>query len=252
MGKLGISNVCYPSASTRLPMLAMSRCLRLFLLFLCGLAGAIALTFSPVQAQQVTQATVVEILDSDQVYIQNRKAETNSQVQRGEQVRTGSARVGLRLNNNAGIRLGHNSSLILGDRCVQINRGQVLIGGPARGCIGSVVAVTRGTLYLMEQNEHNLGRVTVLEGAISISNPDDPSRPPLIVRERESVTIIPQGILGAIEKLSVQQFDNLVQQLDNLLQDFRVPIPGLDAFNALLQRLGLAPASPDKPIPGLW
>lgn len=235
-------------------MLAMSRCLQLFLLFLFGLVGSgtIALTFSPAQAQQITQATVVEILDSDQVYIQNRKAQVNSTAQRGQQVRTGQARVGLQLNNNAGVRLGQNSSLIVGDRCVQLNRGRVLIGGPARGCINSVVAVTRGTLYLMEQNENNLGRVTVLEGAVSISNADNPNSLPLILRERQSITILPQGILGAIEQLSVEQFDNLVQQLDDLLQNFQVPIPSLDAFNALLQRLGLAPASPSSPIPGLW
>ena len=235
------------------------RYLQLFLLFLCGLVGvgAIAIAHPPAQAQQVTQATVVEILDSDQVYIQNRKARSNSTAQRGEQVRTGGARVALRLNNNAVIRLGKNSSLIVGDRCVQIKRGRVLVGGQVRGCLGSVVAVTRGTLYLMEQNESNIGQVTVLEGTVAISDRENSSRPPLILREQERVTVFPQGILGQIEQLSVPQLSSLVQQIDELLYNFRISLPSLDAFNSILQSLGLAPVSPSassstSPIPGLW
>ncbi|MDY6783575.1 MAG: hypothetical protein SW833_13695 [Cyanobacteriota bacterium] len=236
-----------------------SRYLQLFLLFLCGLVGvgAIALVHPPVQAQQITQATVVEILDGDQVYIQNRKARNNSTARRGEQIRTGSARAALRLNNNAGLRLGKNSSLIVGERCVQIKRGRVLIGGQARGCLGSVVAVTRGTLYLIEQNESNIGQVTVLEGTVAVSDREDPGRPPVILREQEKVTVFPQGVLGPIEQMSVPQFSSLVQGIEELLYNFRVSLPSLEAFNNVLRDLGLTPASPaasssTTPIPGLW
>ncbi|MDY7014341.1 MAG: hypothetical protein SVX43_12220 [Cyanobacteriota bacterium] len=237
-------------------MPASFRYLQLFLLFLCGLVGvgAIAIAHPPVQAQQITRATVVEILDGDQVYIQNRKARNNSTARRGDQIRTGRARVALRLNNNAGIRLGPNSSLIVGERCVQIKRGRVLVGGRTRGCMGSVVAATRGTLYLMEQNESNIGRVTVLEGSVAISDLENPNRPPLILQEQERITVLPQGVLGQIESLSIPQFSSLVQQIEELLYNFRVSLPSLDAFNSVLQRLGLAPAasSPSEPIPGLW
>ncbi|MBE9118149.1 hypothetical protein IQ249_19840 [Lusitaniella coriacea LEGE 07157] len=232
-----------------------NRFVRLLGLMLCSfcLTCAIALPRTPAIAQQITQATVVEILDSDQVYIQNRKARRNSTAGRGQQIRTGRARVALRLNNNAGIRLGRNSSLIVGSQCVRLNRGRAIVGGPARGCVGSVVAVTRGTLYLMEKDAINQGHIKVLEGSVEILNLENLDEEPVSVAALEKLKISPEGTLGEVEPITTEELESILRVFSGLFRDFRLDLPDLDDFKSLLSQLGLSFLfSPSDPVRGLW
>ena len=77
--------------------------LAFFFAGLCIFALA-APQLAPVFAQ-TTQATVQEILDGNQVFIQNRQASLNDVAQQQQQVRTGNSRTALLFNTGAVARL---------------------------------------------------------------------------------------------------------------------------------------------------
>ncbi|PSN14727.1 hypothetical protein C7293_10425 [filamentous cyanobacterium CCT1] len=125
------------------------------------------------QAQTGSAATVTEILDSDQVYIQNRAAQVNSVAQQRQQVRTRAARTSLRFNSGAVARLAHNSSLVVG-QCAQLNRGTLLVNGTLNGCSTSTVAGVRGTIYTIEVTEAGETIIQVFEGEVVVERNLDP------------------------------------------------------------------------------
>ena len=146
------------------------------------------------QAQANSAATVTEILDSNQVYIQNRAAQVNSVAQQRQQVRTRSARASLRFNTGAVARLAHNSSLVVG-QCAQLNRGTLLVNGTLNGCSTSTVAGVRGTIYTIEVTDTGETIIQVFEGEVVVErnrnpeptdsvaddfNPLDPSLDPVV------------------------------------------------------------------------
>jgi hypothetical protein len=145
------------------------------------------------QSQDNNVATITEILDSNQVYIQNRAARVSSIAQQRQQVRTRSARASLRFNTGAVARLAHNSSLIVG-QCAQLNRGTLLVNGSLNGCSTSTVAGVRGTLYTLEVTEAGETIIRVFEGEVVVqrnpnplpvdgvedSDPLDPSLDPMV------------------------------------------------------------------------
>lgn len=118
---------------------------------------------------QVSQATITEILDGNQVYIQNRQAGVNSVAQRRQQVRTGSSRAELRFNTGAIARLAQNSRLTVGD-CARLHRGTVLVNGAINGCTQSTVAGVRGTIYTLDVNGTGQETIRVFEGEVIVSS----------------------------------------------------------------------------------
>ena len=136
----------------------------------CALLGNGAMALprpSAAWGQTVASATVTEVLDSDQVFIQNRQAAVNSVAQRQQRVRTQSARTSLRFNNGAVARLAHNSSLMVG-QCAQLSRGTLLVNGSLNGCSTTTMAGVRGTLYTLEVTEEGETTVKVFEGEVLV------------------------------------------------------------------------------------
>lgn len=197
---------------------------RIVQVFLVGLCLVVALGFHrlPSIAQQVTQATIIEILDSDQVFIQNSKARKGSVARSGQQVRTGQARAGLRFNNNAVVRLGKNSSLILGSQCVQLQAGRLVVAG-TRGCVGSVIAVTRGTIYGLEKDETGQGQIKVLEGEVEVSNLDNAQIEPVVLSQGQKVAVSLRGVLSAIAQITQAELEEILS--GELFEGFQVPLP---------------------------
>jgi hypothetical protein len=202
------------------------RIVQIFMVGLC-LVLAFGLPRLPSVAQQITQAAIIEILDSDQVFIQNRKARRGNVVTLGQQVRTGQARAGLRFNNNAVLRLGRNSSLIVGSQCVQLRGGLVVVSG-TRGCVGSVIAVTRGTIYTLEMDERGQGQIKVLEGQVEVSNLDNPQVKPVILNQLQKVIISPTGEISAIAPLTAAELEEILT--GELFEGFQVPLPSQESL----------------------
>lgn len=183
---------------------------QLFLVSFC-LVVVIGLSHIPSVAQQINQATVREILDSNQVFIQNSRAQLNSVARLGQQVRTGQARAGLRFNTGAVGRLGYNSTLTVGRQCFRLQRGQIVVGGAASGCTGSVRAGVRGTIYTLEVEETEQGQITVLQGEVAVTELNKPNPRTVLLRQGQRLRINLGGIFGDIQQLTQEQIQSLLQ-----------------------------------------
>ncbi|MEI6327938.1 MAG: hypothetical protein ACOYN8_11725 [Pseudanabaena sp.] len=143
--------------------------LALFFASLCIFALAFP-QLAPVSAQ-ATQATVKEILDGNQVFIQNRQAAVNDVAGQPQIVRTGNSRTALLFNTGAVARLSANSLLKIG-QCANLRRGTILINGAMNACSAGITTGVRGTTYLLEIDDADNQKVTVLEGEVVVTRND--------------------------------------------------------------------------------
>ncbi len=161
-----------------------------FLIGLCVFALA-APQLAPVSAQS-TQATVQEILDGNQVFIQNQQAYVNDVASANQQVRTGNSRTALLFNTGAVARLSANSVLRIG-QCAQLSRGTILVNGAINACSSGITTGVRGTTYLLEVDESGNQQVKVLEGEVVVKrNPkplvDDSDKPNTTPTDKPTTT----------------------------------------------------------------
>lgn len=147
-----------------------------FIAFSClGLCLSLCLAqaLSAQNNQGITQATVKEIIDGTQVFIQNQQAKVNDVAQLRQRVRTGDARAELTFNNGVVARLAKNSILTVG-QCARLQRGTLLVNGAANGCTSSIVAAVRGTTYVLEVDASGKQEVKVLEGEVVVRRETTP------------------------------------------------------------------------------
>lgn len=202
----------------------------------------------PAQAQ-INQATVTEVLDGNQVFIQGRQARVNSTAGSGQQVSTGSSRAGLRFNNGAAGRLRPNTSLVIG-QCIQIQQGGIVASGPTNACAGSVRAATRGTTFLMEVDEDGNFGCKVLEGSVAMTSidpqyPDQSSHESeLILEEGKKVSISKEGEIGQPEAITLEEIQSILT--GGLFAGFTDQLPGGGNLQRALQEL-----FPGIPLPNL-
>ena len=277
--------------------------LALFFAGLCIFVLA-APQIAPASAQ-ATQATVKEILDGNQVFIQNgqatKRAVVNDVAGQPQIVRTGNSRTALLFNTGAVARLSANSLLKIG-QCANLRRGTILINGAMNACSAGITTGVRGTTYLLEIDDSGLQKVTVLEGEVVVTRnvkrnedtindekikqfnfpqlprinlpQDNPqqSRPlePLkvdpasdkpvlnveqnsqnnnqnntsqnnqqprqvVLKTGERVEVDPKGALGIIQRLSENEFVNLLK--GNLFDGFTSQIPGIDKVRSAFEGL---------------
>ena len=197
-----------PSAPCRRPLT-----LRLMAVIGCAILGngLMALPRAAAWGQTVSSATVTEVLDSPQVFIQNRQVAVNSVAQRQQRVRTQAARASLQFNNGAVARLAHNSSLMVG-QCAQLNRGTLLVNGSLNGCTTTTMAGVRGTLYTLEVTEEGETMIKVFEGEVAVGqrtdavDPDLPEDPDALGDDLLEDGLNDSGLTG--DDLNDDQADN--------------------------------------------
>jgi hypothetical protein len=139
---------------------------------LSGLSICAIATPTPIFAQN-TQATVQEILDGNQVFIQNRRAAVKDVAKQQQQVRTGNSRTSLLFNSGAVARLSPNSVLNIG-QCARLRRGSILVNGAVNACSASITTGVRGTTYLLEVDDTGGQQVKVLEGEVTVTRNLEP------------------------------------------------------------------------------
>lgn len=147
--------------------------------FACFLSSfSLALLFHPSTMAQgpIQQARLTQVLDSPQVFIQNRQAKVNDQATKGQQIRTQTARAELKFNTGAIGRLSHHSVLTVG-QCARLRQGTLLVNGAINGCTASVVAGVRGTTYVLAVEASGETQVKVLEGAVTVTPAAFPAEP---------------------------------------------------------------------------
>ncbi len=145
------------------------RLFKIIALSCLGLCLSLCLTqsLSAQSNQGITQATVKEIIDGTQVFIQNQQAKVNDVAQLRQRVRTGDARAELTFNTGVVARLSKNSILTVG-QCARLQRGTLLVNGAVNGCTSSIVAAVRGTTYVLEVDDSGKQEVKVLEGEVVV------------------------------------------------------------------------------------
>jgi hypothetical protein len=129
--------------------------------------GLVLLLGQPTIAESINRATITQVLDSSQVFIQNKQAQVNDAASKGQRVRTGKARAQIVFNTGAVGRLAHNSVLTIG-QCAKLKQGTILINGAMNGCSSSMIAGVRGTTYLLTVDEAGTTDVKVLEGEVTV------------------------------------------------------------------------------------
>jgi hypothetical protein len=192
-------------------------------------------------AQQIRQATIREILDGKQVFIQDRQAQENDVSTEGQVVRTIAARAGLLFDVDAGIRLGQNSSLTVGSECIQLIQGQVMVAGTVgrNGCVGTLEVRSLSTVYIMQLDAQNQALVVVLEGSVEVFSTQNPDVK-VTVGAGQGVTTAADGTLAttvtgdvAVNQLSQSQLETIAAPL---VEGFQVPLPNLERVAFLQQR----------------
>ncbi len=138
---------------------------------LLGLMVAVTLLLSPIKptTAAVTQATITEIIDGNQIFIDNQQARLNAVAQAQQQVRTGRTRAQLKFNTGAIGRLSQNSQMIVAGQCFNIQSGTILVNGNVNGCTRSRRLSVRGTTYLVEVTAEDDTRIIVLEGEVAVT-----------------------------------------------------------------------------------
>lgn len=143
------------------------------LLVACGLLLAWLLPAVPPAAAEGVSATVQEILDRPETYIDNRQARVKDVASEPQQIRTAISRAQLKFGNGATARVPQNSLLRLGSRCFLLERGQMLVSGRQNVCTRSMRVSVRGTNYIVELMENGDTAVTSLEGTVEVESLKD-------------------------------------------------------------------------------
>lgn len=201
-------------------------------------------------SSQANSAYIRQILDGHQVYIQNRQVGVGSVANRNQQIRTGQARTELQFDTGLVGRLTQYSSLTVGQNCVQVRRGTLLVSGGTNSCSARVTAGVRGTIYTMTVSATGATEVVVLEGTVDISLSDNgsnqaskhisellshPHTAAIPLQEGLQISIDADGRLQAIEPVSSEAFAAILT--GPLMVNFTEPLPGQDKLQASFERL---------------
>jgi hypothetical protein len=194
-------------------------------------------------------ALVQEILDGPELFIERRQAHVRERAFTPELVRTQNSRGQLGFAGGAAGRLNRFTQLRLGSTCFLLSSGQILVSGRQNGCTRSSRLSTRGTNYLITLLDGGEQDVTVLEGSVELQPLAD-GRPlpgaPLLVAAGNRVRLSSQGALLFQRPLTADDYAAILR--GPLFEGFTVPLPGMAALEAFVQRrfpgLSAAPSTP--------
>lgn len=181
---------------------------------------------------QINLAIVQEILDGKEVFIEEQQAQIADQANLGQLIQTKTSRAGLEFNNGAAGRIGSNSRVTVG-QCVEIEQGQVVVSGPANGCIGGFSVGVKGTLYIMETNSNGTGNIKVLEGEVEVTS-QEPGAVPVILREGQRIGVLP-GVLGQVQNITPEELALILT--GELFSGFSIPITPEGLLQSICQRI---------------
>lgn len=201
-------------------------------------------------ARSAETATVQEILDGRELYIDRRPARVKERAAAPQQLSTGNSRGQLAFGSGAAGRLNRHSLLRLGQDCFLLEKGQVLISGAQAGCTRSARLSVRGTNYLLELQDDGSSEVVVLEGQVEVQPLRDgeaTEAPPTTVSAGQRLRISPQGLILALLGLSNEDYTSIIT--GPLFEGFNLPLPAQAALDSLIR--SRLPALPTPAVPGL-
>ncbi len=217
---------------------------------------------APAQAREA--ATVQEILDGREFYIDSREARVKQRATAPQEISTRKSRGQIRFDTGAAGRVNRFSQLRLGSGCFLLKKGQILVSGPQSGCTRSSRMSVRGTNYLLEVRDDGEAELSVLEGAVEIEPlrdgepipADEPgAAAPTRVEAGQRVTLSPAGVVLTLLRLSSGDYSSILG--GPLFRGFSVSLPGMGSLESHLRRvmpgvrLPGSSLTPSLPILGL-
>ncbi|WP_143593744.1 FecR domain-containing protein [Synechococcus sp. 1G10] len=206
-------------------------------------------------------ATVREILDGKELFIDTRQAKVNDKAFTPQQVSTQNSRGQLAFPSGAAGRLNRFSLLRLGQDCFLLSKGQVLVSGKQAGCTRSSRLSVRGTNYLLSVDESGGSELSVLEGSVEVEPLSDGEPAPggsTTVNAGEKVQLSPAGVVLTLLKLSSGDYSTILG--GPLFEGFTTPLPAFGSLESYLRSnlpsvtipsLPSAPSAPSIPFFGI-
>jgi hypothetical protein len=225
------------------------------LLRLPPLVAMALLAVTPAAGRAAEKATVREILDGRELYIDERQARVKDTAVTPQEVTTRNSRGQLSFSSGAAGRLNRFSQLRLGSDCFLLRKGQVLVSGQQNGCTRSSRLSVRGTHYLLEVDESGASELSVLEGSVEVEPLLDgqPSGgAPTTVNAGERLRLSPLGVVLEVLKLTSGDYSRILS--GPLFTDFRTPLPAIGSLETYLRSsvpgvsIPSTPAMPSVPL----
>ncbi len=183
-------------------------------------------------------ATVQDILDGNQLYIEQRQAKVRDGAKVPDRIRTGDSRAQMAFRAGGTARINRFSQMKLGTNCFFLNQGQVLVSGPQNGCTRSSRMSVRGTNYLISVGPGGQAELTVLEGQVMVEAPSDAVLPadarPTAVFGGFRVSLGRNGTVSDRHRLSDTEMAAILY--GPLFQGFLTPLSHQLALQTFLQR----------------
>ena len=208
-----------------------------------------AMLLQPRPAVAAESATVVEILDGNQLYINDRQAKVKARASAPELVRTRDSRGQLAFSSGAAGRLNRFSLLRLGSSCFLMEKGQILVSGKQNGCTRSARLSVRGTNYVVDVQEDGTSEISVLEGSVQVEPLRDgqpTGEPATTVQAGNKLRLSPVGVVLALLRLSSADYSSILR--GPLFSGFTTQLPGFGSLESYIRSSVPGVSLPSLPV----
>ena len=183
-------------------------------------------------------ATVQQILDGRQLYIEGKQAVVKQQARVPDAIKTLQSRGQLGFSSGAVGRINRFSSMKLGSSCFLLEQGQILVSGPQNGCTRSSRLSVRGTNYVMQVDAGGRSQISVLEGVVELQQLRDgvplERAMPTLLRAGEQLLLNPEGIRTTLAKLRRSDYEAVLA--GPLFRGYQQALPYLPALISYVVR----------------
>ena len=193
-------------------IVAFSSCLTI------SLAGT-----APVVADS-QKATIQEILDGDELFIDDQKAKVEEKAQPPQVISTGLSRGQIAFSGGAVGRINRQSLVKLGSSCFLLNKGQILISGRQDGCTASSRLSVRGTNYVLKISDDGSTDLAVLEGSVEVTD-NSGEQKAVTVEAGQRLRLSPAGVVIGLLQLASGDYQKILD--GPLFIGYTAPLPGL-------------------------
>ncbi len=198
-------------------------------------------------ARAAESATVQEILDGKELYIDQKQAVVKERAAAPQTVSTRNSRGQLAFSGGAAGRINRFSLLRLGTNCFLMEKGQILVSGKQNGCTRSARLSVRGTNYVIDVQDDGTAELSVLEGAVEVEPLKDgepTGQPATTVEAGQKVTLSAEGVILTLLRLSAGDYSSILG--GPLFSGFNSTLPGLPSLESYIRS-----SVPGVSIPGV-
>ena len=170
------------------------------------------------------KATIEEILDGDELFIDDQKAKVEQKAQPPQVISTGLSRGQIGFSGGAVGRINRQSLVKLGSSCFLLNKGQILISGRQNGCTSSSRLSVRGTNYVLKVSDDGSTDLAVLEGSVEVTD-NSGEQEAVTVEAGQRLQLSPAGVVIGLLQLAAGDYQRILD--GPLFIGYTAPLPGL-------------------------